>query len=559
MSKENTGINLKPTNFIDKIVAEDVANGLEEVVTRFPPEPNGFLHIGSAYAINISYSIAKKYNGRFNLRFDDTNPLKEDISYVNAIIDDFKWLGVDFGDEPLYGSDYFEQMYEYAVYLIKKGKAYVCDLSPDEIREYRGTLTEPGKNSPYRDRSVEENLELFEQMRAGKFADGEKVLRAKIDMASPNIVMRDPVIYRIIHAEHYRTGDQWCIYPMYDFAHPIQDYIEGITHSLCSNEFVNNRELYNWVLENLDLPNRLPQQIEFGRLNISGVVTSKRYLKQLVDSGYLEGWDDPRLPTIQGMRRRGYTQDAIFAFLNEIGVPKTESTVDVEMLEYFVRQDLMEKAVCLMAVVDPIKVVITNMDPDTVEYLDADNNYKTDAMGTRKVPFTRELYIEREDFMEDPPKNYNRLTVGREVRLKHAYYLKCNEVIKDENGKIVELRCTYDPETKSGSGFSGRKVKGTIHWVSAKEALRCTVRHYEPLFSNPPEEDNLLESINQNSRQDFTNAVIEPAILNFIDQGVTHYQFLRNGFYVLDSKLGSKDNLVFNRIVHLKSSYRPQK
>jgi len=559
MSRENTGINLKPTNFIDKIVAEDVANGLEEVVTRFPPEPNGFLHIGSAYAINISYSIAKKYNGRFNLRFDDTNPLKEDISYVNAIIDDFKWLGVDFGDEPLYGSDYFEQMYEYAVYLIKKGKAYVCDLSPDEIREYRGTLTEPGKNSPYRDRSVEENLELFEQMRAGKFADGEKVLRAKIDMASPNIVMRDPVIYRIIHAEHYRTGDQWCIYPMYDFAHPIQDYIEGITHSLCSNEFVNNRELYNWVLENLDLPNRLPQQIEFGRLNISGVVTSKRYLKQLVDSGYLEGWDDPRLPTIQGMRRRGYTQDAIFAFLNEIGVPKTESTVDVEMLEYFVRQDLMEKAVCLMAVVDPIKVVITNMDPDTVEYLDADNNYKTDAMGTRKVPFTRELYIEREDFMEDPPKNYNRLTVGREVRLKHAYYLKCNEVIKDENGKIVELRCTYDPETKSGSGFSGRKVKGTIHWVSAKEALRCTVRHYEPLFSNPPEEDNLLESINQNSRQDFTNAVIEPAILNFIDQGATHYQFLRNGFYVLDSKLGSKDNLVFNRIVHLKSSYRPQK
>lgn len=559
MSRENTGINLKPTNFIDKIVAEDVANGLEEVVTRFPPEPNGFLHIGSAYAINISYSIAKKYNGRFNLRFDDTNPLKEDISYVNAIIDDFKWLGVDFGDEPLYGSDYFEQMYKYAVYLIKKGKAYVCDLSPDEIREYRGTLTEPGKNSPYRDRSVEENLELFEQMRAGKFADGEKVLRAKIDMASPNIVMRDPVIYRIIHAEHYRTGDQWCIYPMYDFAHPIQDYIEGITHSLCSNEFVNNRELYNWVLENLDLPNRLPQQIEFGRLNISGVVTSKRYLKQLVDSGYLEGWDDPRLPTIQGMRRRGYTQDAIFAFLNEIGVPKTESTVDVEMLEYFVRQDLMEKAVCLMAVVDPIKVVITNMDPDTVEYLDADNNYKTDAMGTRKVPFTRELYIEREDFMEDPPKNYNRLTVGREVRLKHAYYLKCNEVIKDENGKIVELRCTYDPETKSGSGFSGRKVKGTIHWVSAKEALRCTVRHYEPLFLNPPEEDNLLESINQNSRQDFTNAVIEPAILNFIDQGATHYQFLRNGFYVLDSKLGSKDNLVFNRIVHLKSSYRPQK
>ncbi|MFB5066998.1 MAG: glutamine--tRNA ligase/YqeY domain fusion protein [Candidatus Wallacebacter cryptica] len=548
-------MNLKPSNFIDKIVADDVANGLEEVATRFPPEPNGFLHIGSAYAINISYSIAQKYQGRFNLRMDDTNPLKEDVSYVNAIIDDFKWLGIDYGDQVLYGSDYFDQMYEYAVYLIKKGKAFVCDLSPDEIREYRGTLTEPGKNSPYRDRSVEENLELFAQMRAGKFAEGEKVLRAKIDMASPNIVMRDPVIYRIIHAEHYRTGNKWCIYPMYDFAHPIQDYIEGITHSLCSNEFVNNRELYNWVLDNLDLPNRLPQQIEFGRLNISGVVTSKRYLKQLVDSGYLEGWDDPRLPTIQGMRRRGYTQDAIFTFLNEIGVPKTESTVDVEMLEYFVRQDLLEKSPCLMAVVDPIKVVITNMDPNKVEWLEADNNYKTD-MGTRKVPFTRELYIEREDFMEDPPKKYNRLAVGREVRLKHAYYLKCDEVIKDENGEIVELHCTYDPETLSGSGFTGRKVKGTIHWVSAKEGLNCTIRHYEPLFLNPPEEDRLLESINPNSRQDFTS-VIEPSLLDFIDQGVTHYQFLRNGFYVLDSRLGSKENLVFNRIVHLKSSYRP--
>ena len=422
MSKENTGINLKPTNFIDKIVAEDVANGLEEVVTRFPPEPNGFLHIGSAYAINISYSIAKKYNGRFNLRFDDTNPLKEDISYVNAIIDDFKWLGVDFGDEPLYGSDYFEQMYEYAVYLIKKGKAYVCDLSPDEIREYRGTLTEPGKNSPYRDRSVEENLELFEQMRAGKFADGEKVLRAKIDMASPNIVMRDPVIYRIIHAEHYRTGDQWCIYPMYDFAHPIQDYIEGITHSLCSNEFVNNRELYNWVLENLDLPNRLPQQIEFGRLNISGVVTSKRYLKQLVDSGYLEGWDDPRLPTIQGMRRRGYTQDAIFAFLNEIGVPKTESTVDVEMLEYFVRQDLMEKAVCLMAVVDPIKVVITNMDRILWNIWMRITTIKLMQWARAKFPLPVSFILNGRTLWR-PPKNYNRLTVGREVRLKHATIL----------------------------------------------------------------------------------------------------------------------------------------
>lgn len=551
-------MDLKPTHFIDKIIAEDVANGLEKVVTRFPPEPNGLLHIGSAYAINISYSMAKKYNGKFNLRFDDTNPVKEDIYYVNAIVEDMDWLGVDYGGQPLYGSDYFDQMYEYAVYLIKKGKAYVCDLSQDEIREYRGTLTEPGRESPYRSRSVEENLRLFEQMREGKFKEGEKVLRAKIDMANPNIVLRDPVLYRIIYTEHYRTGDKWCIYPMYDYAHPIQDYIEGITHSLCSNEFVNNRALYEWVLENLDLAGRLPRQIEFGRLNISGVVTSKRYLKQLVESGYLEGWDDPRLPTLQGMRRRGYTKEAIFAFLNEIGVPKTETTVDVEMLEHFVRQDLMEKAVCLMAVLDPIKVVITNFEPDRVEYLDADNNYKAD-LGTRKVPLTREIYIEREDFMENPPKGYNRLTIGGEVRMKHGYFLKCHDIVKDENGNIIELLCTYDPETKSGSGFAGRKVKGTIHWVSASHALRCVVRHYEPLFLAQPDQDSLLDAINPNSRQDLTACVIEPAILDFVDQGVTHFQFLRNGFYVVDNKLCSKDNLVFNRIVPLKSSFRLEK
>lgn len=556
MSSENsTNSNLKPNNFIEKIVAYDLENGLvDKIITRFPPEPNGFLHIGSAYAINISYSIAKKYNGKFNLRFDDTNPNKEDILYVNSILEDFDWLGIDYGGKALYASDYFEQIYEYAVYLIKKGKAYVCDLSQEEIRQYRGTLTEPGKESPYRNRSVEENLKLFEEMREGKYKEGEKVLRAKIDMASPNIVLRDPVIYRIIYTPHYRTGTKWCIYPMYDFAHPIQDYIEGITHSLCSNEFVNNRALYDWTLENLDLPKPVPKQIEFGRLNITGVVTSKRYLKQLVASGYLEGWDDPRLPTLQGMRRRGYTKEAIFAFLNEIGVPKTESTVDVEMLEYFVRQDLMEKATCVMAVLDPIKVVITNKD-DEVEYLEADNNYKTDALGKRMVPFTKEIYIDREDFMENPPKGYNRLIPGGEVRLKHAYIIKCNEVIKDANGNVVELHCTYDPATKSGSGNSSRKVKGTIHWVSATLGLKCTTRLYEPLFLNPPDEDTLLQSINPNSRRDITNAVIEPAIVDFLAQGVTHYQFLRNGFYVIDNKLGSKENLVFNRIVPLKSSF----
>lgn len=545
----------EPMNFIDRIVANDLATGkVTKVHTRFPPEPNGFLHIGSAYAINISYSIAKKYNGKFNLRFDDTNPLKEDISYVNAIIEDMNWLGVKY-EGPYYGSDYNEQIYEYAVYLIKKGLAYVCDLSPDEIREYRGTLTEPGKNSPYRDRSVEENLELFERMRAGEFEEGEKVLRAKIDMASPNIVMRDPVIFRIIKAEHYRTGNQWCIYPMYDFAHPIQDYIEGITHSLCSNEFVNNRPLYEWTLENLDLPNPLPQQIEFGRLNITGVVTSKRYLKQLVDSGVLEGWDDPRLPTIQGMRRRGYTQDAIFAFLNEIGVPKAESTVDVEMLEHFVRQDLNEKATCVMAVLDPLKVVITNWDEDHVEYVDADNSYTNPNLGSRKVPLTREIYIEREDFMENPPKKYNRLVLGGEVRLRHGYFIKCNEVIKDEQGNIIELHCTYDPETKSGSGFTGRKVKGTIHWVSASHGLPCTVRLYESLFNEQPTEENLLESINPNSKV-VLNSIVEPSILDFVKDGVTHFQFLRNGYFVWDNKLAALDNLVFNRIVTLRSSYR---
>ncbi len=542
-------------NFIDKIVAKEVEEGkVSKVITRFPPEPNGFLHLGSAYAINISYSIAKKYGGTFNLRFDDTNPTKEDISFVESILGDMDWLGIDYGSEPLYGSDYSDQIFDYAKYLVLQGKAFMCDLSAEQMREYRGTLTEPGRNSPYRDRTIEENLQLFMDMRAGKFNEGEKVLRAKIDMANPNITLRDPVIYRIIQAHHYRTEDKWCIYPMYDFAHPIQDYIEGVTHSLCSNEFVNNRALYEWTLNNLDLPNTLPRQIEFGRLNLTGVVTSKRYLKQLVDSGVLEGWDDPRLPTLQGLRRRGYTSSSIFAFLNEIGVPKVEATVDVSMFEHALRQDLKADSRCLMAVLDPLKVVITNLD-DT-EYLEADNNQENAALGTRKIPFTREILIDREDFSENPPKKYNRLVPEGEVRLKNGYFIRCNEVIKDASGWIVELHCTYDPETKSGSGFTGRKVKGTIHWVSASLGLPCVVRLYEPLFTSKPSEDDLLSAINPNSLITLNDAVIEPAFRDFSGAGDTHFQFLRQGYFVCDNRLTSTDRPVFNRIVSLKSSYK---
>ncbi len=543
-------------NFIDKIISDEIKSGrVDEVITRFPPEPNGYLHIGSAYAINISYSLAKKYHGKFNLRFDDTNPAKEDMEYVEAILEDMKWLGIDYGDKPYYGSDYSEQIYSYALKLIKNDKAFVCDLSSDEIRTYRGTLTEPGKESPYRNRSIDENLKLFEQMKNGVFDEGEKVLRAKIDMMSPNINLRDPVIYRILKKEHYRTGSHWVIYPMYDFAHPIQDYIEGVTFSLCSNEFINNRPLYEWTLNHLNLEGRLPRQIEFGRMNLTGVVMSKRYLKQLVDSGYLEGWDDPRLPTLKGLKRRGYTQASIFSFLDEIGVPKNASTVDVSMLEQSLRQDLNTKAMSLMGVLDPLKVVITNM--QDIECVDANNNYKNDALGNRKVPFTKEIYIERDDFSENPPKKYKRLTLGGEVRLKHAYFIKCNKIIKDDTGHIIELHCTYDPETKSGSGFTGRKVKGTIHWVSAEEGLPCTIRLYEALFLEQPNEDSLLESINQNSLQVIENAVIEPSVRSLIQAGETHFQFLRHGFFVVDQKLSKEDNLAFNRIVSLRSSYKP--
>ena len=549
MCNENSSL-----NFVDRLVKEDINEGrCNEIHTRFPPEPNGYLHIGSAYAINISYGIAKKYNGKFNLRFDDTNPGKEDHEYVDAIKEDMKWMGFDYEDRLFYGSDYNEKIYEYAIYLIKKGKAYVCNLTPDEVREYRGTLTTPGKNSPYRDRTVEENLELFEKMKSGEFKEGEAVLRAKIDMASPNINMRDPVIYRISYTPHYKTGDQWCIYPMYDYAHPIQDYIEGISHSLCSNEFKDHRPLYEWVLNELDLKSPKPRQIEFGRMNLSGVVTSKRYLKMLVASGELDGWDDPRLPTLKGMRRRGYTREAIIDFLGEIGVAKADTLVDVAMLENALRQDLKLKVPSVMAVLDPIKVVITNLPEDHLEYLTIENNGENEALGNREMPFTRELYIEREDFSENPPKKYNRLILNGEVRLKGAYFIKCNEIIKNEAGEIVEIRCTYDPETKSGSGFTGRKVKGTIHWVSAKYGVPCEVRLFENLFNETPSGDNLFEFINRNSLEVKKNAVIEPSALRLNEEG--RFQFMRHGYFIRDSRL-SKDKLVFNRTVSLKSSYK---
>ncbi len=541
-------------NFVDRLVKEDINEGkCDEIHTRFPPEPNGYLHIGSAYAINISYGIAKKYNGKFNLRFDDTNPGKEDHEYVDAIMEDMKWMGFDYEDRLFYGSDYSEKIYNYALYLIRKGKAYVCNLTPDEVREYRGTLTTPGKNSPYRERTVEENLELFDKMKAGKYKEGEAVLRAKIDMASPNMNMRDPVIYRISYTQHYKTGTQWCIYPMYDYAHPIQDYIEGVSHSLCSNEFKDHRPLYEWVLNELDLYNPKPRQIEFGRMNLSGVVTSKRYLKMLVASGEVDGWDDPRLSTLKGMRRRGYTREAILNFLREIGVAKADTLVDVAMLENSLRQDLKLKVPSVMAVLDPIKVVITNLPEEHLEYLTIENNGENEELGKREMPFTKELYIEREDFSENPPKKYNRLVLDGEVRLKGAYFIKCNEVIKNESGEIVELRCSYDPETKSGSGFTGRKVKGTIHWISAKYGVPCEVRLFENLFNDAPSGENLFEFINKNSLEVKKNAIIEPAALRLNEEG--RFQFIRHGYFIRDTRL-SKEKLVFNRTVSLRSSYK---
>lgn len=547
------------SNFIKNIVINDLETGKHDsIITRFPPEPNGYLHIGHAKSICLNFGLAKEFNGKVNLRFDDTNPLKEDVEYVNSIKEDVKWLGFDW-DNLYFASDYFEEMYNRAVLLIKKGKAYVCDLTSEEMREYRGTLTEPGKESPYRNRSVEENLELFEKMKNGEFKDGEKVLRAKIDMSSPNINFRDPVIYRIAHSTHHNTGDKWCIYPMYAFAHPLEDAIEGITHSICTLEFEDQRPLYDWVVRECEME-ATPRQIEFARLNLTNTVMSKRKLKQLVDEGVTDGWDDPRMPTISGFRRRGYTADAIRKFCSEIGVSKADSKVDSQMLDFFVREDLQTKAPLAMGILNPLKLVITNYPEGQTEMIELENNAKDETKGTRLVPFGRELYIEQEDFMEEPVKKYFRLFPGNEVRLKGAYFVKCTDVIKDENGNVVEVHCTYDPETKSGSGFTGRKVKSTIHWVEANTAIPCEFRLYEPLIlDDAPENEgkHFLEQINPNSME-ILQGFAEPTQIKDA-KPLDKFQFVRNGFFSVDTKYTTDDKLVFNRVVPLKSSFKPGK
>ena len=542
-------------NFIEVEIEKDLAEGVYDTVhTRFPPEPNGYLHIGHAKSILLNYGLAQKYNGKFNMRFDDTNPTKEKVEFVDAIKKDIQWLGADWEDRLFFASNYFDQMYEAAVKLIKKGKAYVCDLTAEQIREYRGTLTEPGKNSPYRDRSVEENLELFENMKAGKYADGEKVLRAKIDMASPNMNMRDPVIYRVAHMSHHNTGDKWCIYPMYDFAHPIEDAIEGITHSICTLEFEDHRPLYDWVVRELEYPHP-PRQIEFAKLYLTNVVTGKRYIKRLVEDGTVDGWDDPRLVSIAALRRRGFTPESIKLFVDLCGVSKSNSSVDYAMLEYCIREDLKMKRSRMMAVLDPIKLVIDNYPEGEVEYLDAANNLENEDLGSRQIPFCRELYIERDDFMEEPPKKYFRLFPGNEVRLMHAYFVKCVSFEKDENGNVTVVHCTYDPETKAGSGFTGRKVKGTIHWVPATFAVDAEVRLYENLIDEEKgvyNEDGTM-NINPNSLT-VVQAKLEPALKDV--QAYDSFQFVRNGFFCVDAKDSRPDALVFNRIVSLKSSFK---
>ncbi len=547
------------SNFIKNIVINDLETGKHDsIITRFPPEPNGYLHIGHAKSICLNFGLAKEFNGKVNLRFDDTNPLKEDVEYVNSIKEDVKWLGFDW-DNLYFASDYFEEMYNRAVLLIKKGKAYVCDLTSEEMREYRGTLTEPGKESPYRNRSVEENLELFEKMKNGEFKDGEKVLRAKIDMSSPNINFRDPVIYRIAHSTHHNTGDNWCIYPMYAFAHPLEDAIEKITHSICTLEFEDQRPLYDWVVRECEME-ATPRQIEFARLNLTNTVMSKRKLKQLVDEGVTDGWDDPRMPTISGFRRRGYTADAIRKFCSEIGVSKADSKVDSQMLDFFVREDLQTKAPLAMGILNPLKLVITNYPEGQTEMIELENNAKDETKGTRLVPFGRELYIEQEDFMEEPVKKYFRLFPGNEVRLKGAYFVKCTDVIKDENGNVVEVHCTYDPETKSGSGFTGRKVKSTIHWVEANTAIPCEFRLYEPLIlDDAPENEgkHFLEQINPNSME-ILQGFAEPTQIKDA-KPLDKFQFVRNGFFSVDTKYTTDDKLVFNRVVPLKSSFKPGK
>ena len=550
-------------NFIEQIIEKDLAEGHCKVVkTRFPPEPNGYLHIGHAKSILLNYGLAVKYNGQFNMRFDDTNPTKEKEEFVESIKKDIAWLGADWEDRLYFASDYFPQMYENAVKLIKKGKAYVCDLTADEIRAYRGTLTEPGKNSPYRDRSVEENLRLFEEMKEGRYADGEKVLRAKIDMASPNINMRDPVIYRVAHMTHHRTGDRWCIYPMYDFAHPIEDAIEGITHSICTLEFEDHRPLYDWVVIECgykNSPEESPKQIEFAKLYLTNVITGKRYIKKLVEEGIVDGWDDPRLVSLSALRRRGYTPESIKKFVELVGVAKANSSVDYAMLEYCIRDDLRLKKSRIMAVLDPIKLVIDNYPEGQVEYLDAPNNPENPELGSRKIAFERELYIEREDFMEEPPKKYYRLFPGNEVRLMNAYFVKCESFVKDENGNVTEVHCTYDPETKSGSGFEGRKVKGTIHWVPVNHCVNAVVKLYENLVDEEKgvyNEDGTM-NINPNSLTVVDNCYIEESVKEA--KPLDSFQFVRNGFFCVDGRDGQpidSERLVFNRIVSLKSSFK---
>lgn len=546
-------------NFIEQEIDKDLAEGVyDHVCTRFPPEPNGYLHIGHAKSILLNYGLAQKYGGTFHMRFDDTNPTKEKTEFVESIKEDIQWLGADWGEHLYFASDYFDQMYECAVKLIKKGKAFVCDLTAEQMREYRGTLTEPGKESPYRNRSVEENLELFENMRAGKYQDGEKVLRAKIDMASPNINMRDPILYRVARMTHHNTGDKWCIYPMYDFAHPIEDAIEGISHSICTLEFEDHRPLYDWVVRELEFENP-PKQIEFSKLYLTNVVTGKRYIKKLVEEHIVDGWDDPRLVSIAALRRRGFTPESIRKFMELCGVSKSQSSVDYAMLEYCIREDLKLKRPRMMAVLDPIKLVITNYPENEIEYLDVSNNQENEEMGTRKVPFGRELYIDREDFMIEPPRKYFRLYPGNEVRLMNAYFVTCTDYVTDEDGNVTEVHCTYDPETKSGSGFNARKVKGTIHWVCADTAQKAEVRLYENIVDEEKgvyNEDGSI-NLNPNSLTVMDNCFVEPALAEA--EPTESFQFVRHGYFCVDSKDSSKDHLVFNRIVSLKSSYRPNK
>ena len=544
-------------NFIENIIDQDIEEGhCKKVVTRFPPEPNGYLHIGHAKSILLNSGLAEEYNGTFHLRFDDTNPMKEKTEFVDSIMEDVKWICGDLDPAQVYyASDYFDQMYECAVKLIKKGKAYVCDLTADEIREYRGTLTEPGKDSPYRERSVEENLDLFERMKNDEFQDGEKVLRAKIDMASPNINMRDPIIYRVAHMNHHNTGDKWCIYPMYDFAHPIEDAIEGISHSICTLEFEDHRPIYDWVVRELEFENP-PKQIEFSKLYLTNVVTGKRYIKKLVEENIVDGWDDPRLVSIAALRRRGFTPESIRKFMELCGVSKSQSSVDYAMLEYCIREDLKLKRPRLMAVLDPIKLVITNYPENEIEYLDVSNNQENEEMGTRKVPFGRELYIDREDFMIEPPRKYFRLYPGNEVRLMNAYFVTCTDYATDEEGNVTEVYCTYDPETKSGSGFNARKVKGTIDWVCADTAQQAEVRLYENIIDEEKgvyNEDGSL-NLNPNSLTVLKNCYVEKSLKDA--KAYDSFQFVRNGFFCVDAKDSKEGALVFNRIVSLKSSFK---